>query len=74
MTHPLVLLLQHVLVHDVLLLQEHLLVLLRRRLLSPIVPRRHAQLRPRHAAHSPRTRLPTPPFTRLTPYSFLSQN
>lgn len=45
--HPLMLLLEHVLVQEVLLLQQHLLVLLRCRLLRSIVMRRrHARLRP----------------------------
>ena len=58
-SHPLVLLLDHVLVHEVLLLQQHLLVLLRRGLLSRIIPRRHAQLRSCHAPSTPWTRLQT---------------
>ncbi len=56
-THALVLLLEGVLVHDVLLLQQHLLVLLRGSLLRCVLRRCRARLRPSQSPSSPRTRL-----------------
>ncbi len=54
-THALVLLLEHVLVHDVLLLQQHLLMLLRGSLLRCILRRCHARLWPSQSPTPPRT-------------------